>query len=279
MNAHGTFHSFFMGLALLLSVTSARADLTLVLTPAVQLGARSNEVVFTGVLSNTNPTNNLFLNDIQFSVDGAATNYLEGGSNTFFANVPGILLPGETYSDIVFAVAIDLSTPPGDYCGSVAVLGGSTIVSTCTLATQSFHVAVFDTPFDVWRFQQFGSNTNNPAISGESADPDGDGMVNLLEYAIHSNPNIASGTGLPIPEIDSANGCLTLIHTKVLATPDLLYTAEAAGAPGGPWSTNDVVTVVRTADNVTEAVGAADTGHPIADSTNRFMRLRVTRRP
>jgi len=31
----------------------------------------------------------------------------------FFANVPGILLPGETYRDIVLAIAVNPATPPG----------------------------------------------------------------------------------------------------------------------------------------------------------------------
>src|SRR5229473_225184 len=102
-------------LALVLIAKRADADLMFVLTPAVQSGTVSNEVFFTGSLSNTSLTDNLFLNDIQFSFTGAATNYLTADTNSFFANVPGILLPGETYSDVVFGVVINPATPPGDY--------------------------------------------------------------------------------------------------------------------------------------------------------------------
>ena len=267
------------GLAFLCLLPPARAGLTFVLTPAAQSGAVSNEVVFTGTLSNTSLTDNLFLNNLQLSFTGVASNYLTSVSNTFFANVPGILLPGETYSDVVFAVAIAGVTPPGDYFGSVSVLGGSNIFAATGLATQAFQVSVFDTPFDVWRFEQFGANTNNPAISGDLADPDGDGIVNLLEYALDMDPNVASVDGLPTAQIDPSCGCLTLTYTRVLAASDLIYSVEAANDPGGPWSTNGVMEAIVDADTVAQTIQASDAGYPIATTSKRFMHLKVTRLP
>ncbi len=276
---HGMSFGLLLAVALLLSVSSAHAGLTFVLTPAAQSGARSNEVVFTGTLRNTSLTDNLYLNNIQFSFTGAAANYLAGDSNAFFANVPGILLPGETYSDVVFAVAIDAATPPGDYCGSVTIRGGSDIFAAANLVCRMFHVSSFDTPFDVWRFEQFGANTNNAAISGELADPDSDGIVNLLEYAFNLDPNAASVAGLPSPQIDPSCGCLTLAYTKVLAATDLIYTPEAADEPGGPWSTNGVTEAIVDADSVAQTIRASDTGHPVTTSGKRFLHLRITRLP
>ncbi|HUI05380.1 MAG TPA: hypothetical protein VL486_00080 [Verrucomicrobiae bacterium] len=266
-------------LALATATVSIHADVTFVLTPAVQDGARSNTVVFTGTVSNTDPTNDVYLNDLQFSFTSAATNYLAGDSNAFFANVPGILLPGETYSDVVCAVAIDAATPPGDYSGSVTMVGGTNIFDATALANQTFQVSVFDTPFAVWRFEQFGANTNNPAISGETADPDSDGIVNLLEYALNLDPDLGSVTGLPTPQIDPACGCLTLTYTKVLGASDLIYTPEAADGPGGPWNTNGVAEVIIDADTVAQTIKASDTGSPVASATNRFFHLRITRLP
>ena len=268
-----------LAVALLLSVSSALADMAFVLTPAVQNGARSNEVVFTGTLSNTSATDNLYLNDVQFSFAGLATNYLTGDSNTFFANVPGILLPGETYSDTVCAVAIDAATPPGDYCGSVTIVGGTNVFDATALTSQAFQVSAFDTPFEVWQFEEFGANTNNESISGELADPDNDGIVNLLEYALDLNPNVASVAGLPTPQIDPACGCLTLTYTKVLGATDLTYTPEASDGPGGPWDTNGVTEVIIDANTVAQTIKASDTNYPVAAITNRFMHLRVTRTP
>ena len=272
-------HTLLIALTLLMAVASARAGLTFVLTPAAQSGARSNEVVFTGTLSNTSSNEDLFLNDITVSFTGVATNYLTANTNAFFANVPGVLSPGETYSDVVFAVVIDATTPAGDYFGSVTIQGGSNIFAADDLAVQTFQVSAFDTPFEVWRFEQFGTNATNVAISGDFADPDGDGIVNLLEYALHLDPNVAGTTGLPTAEVDAGCECLTLTYNKVLAATDLVYTAEGADEPGGSWSTNGITEAVVSADNATQTIKASDTGNPFATAVKRFMHLRITRIP
>ena len=130
------------GLALLLSAPLARADLSFSLAPAVQSGIGSNEVVFTGIMTNTSLTDNLFLNNIQFSFTGHAANYLTADTNVFFANVPGILLPGETYRDVVFGIAIAPATPPGQYNGTVTVQGGTNIFAATNLASPVLEVSL-----------------------------------------------------------------------------------------------------------------------------------------
>jgi hypothetical protein len=368
------------GLTLALSSTLARANLSFVLTPSVQACARSNEVFFTGILSNTDPTNDLYLNDIQFIANGNFT----PDSNAFFANVPGILSAGQTYSDVVFGVTVNPTTPAGDYFGAVTILGGSNIFAAGNLATQPFQIStidvsisaniadaykfgaqpgsfvvtcvggsdlsrivnyaisgtasngfnyspitnfvtsadsapsniaiiplddgvvegdrtivltlsnstaynlatpasatvtIHDTPFNDWRLANFGTNANNNAISGDLADPDGDGIVNLLEYALNLNPNVPSASGLPTPQLNPTCGCLTLTYTRVIAATDLTYTPEAASSPGGPWNTNGITQAVLASDAVTQTIQASDAANPIATATNRFMHLKVTRQP
>ena len=129
------------GLASLLS-PSAQADLAFVLTPAAQSDVGSNEVVFTGMLINTSLTDDLFLNDIQFNFIDEADNYLAADTNAFFANVPGILLPGEIYSDIVFGITIFPSTPPGQYFGIVTIQGGTNIFAVTSLVSPIFEVSL-----------------------------------------------------------------------------------------------------------------------------------------
>ncbi len=376
---------WLLWLACVLLRAACWAETSFTLTPAVQSGAISNEVVFTGVLSNRCTTNELFLNDIQISFIGAATNYLTADTNTFYANVPGILLVGETYSDVVFGVGINAGTPPGDYFGVVTILGGSNIFAEFALTSLTFQVSspavsivagtadaykfgeipgaftmtrvgatnidqsvaytiggtasngvdysliansvtipagsisvpitvspiddgivvgdvtvtltlsnsavynlvspasatvtVHDTPFNDWRLTEFGTNANDSAISGDLADPDGDGIVNLLKYALDLNPNVASVQGLPTSQIDPACACLTLTYTKVLSAIDLTYSAEAAGDPGGPWSTNGITSAVITNNGLTQTIKASDAGNPIPPASARFMHLKVTREP
>ena len=130
------------GLALLMSAAPLRADLIFVLTPAVQSDVGSNEVVFTGTLINTSLTDNLFLNNIQFDFIDEADDYLAADANIFFANVPGILLPGETYSDVVFGITISPATPPDQYFGIVTIQGGTNIFTANNLASPIFEVSL-----------------------------------------------------------------------------------------------------------------------------------------
>jgi hypothetical protein len=264
-------------LAGMVFVATAHADVIFTVTPSVQYGVKSNEVVFTGTLSNTNLTGDVFLTDIQFGFTGIATNYLAADANVFFANVPGILSPGETYSDVVFAVAISSNTPVGDYFGTVTIVGGTNIFAADNLGSAPFQVSSSDTPFGAWRMAEFGINAGNDAISGDLADPDGDGIVNLLEYALHLDPNVASATGLPTPASDPACGCLTLTYTKVLTATDLLYTPEAADDPGGPWNTNGVTQAFIAADTMTLTIKASDAANPFSTAPKRFMQLKITR--
>jgi hypothetical protein len=127
-------------LALLLSAANAQT-LSFSLTPAAQSGVGTGEVFFIGALTNTGLTTN-FLNNIQFAFTGAATNYLTADTNVFFANVPGILLPGETYADVVFGAVINPATPPGNYSGTVAIQGGTDIFGAGNLTNQTFQVSL-----------------------------------------------------------------------------------------------------------------------------------------
>ena len=129
-------------LALLTSAVSMRADLIFVLTPAVQSDVGSNEVVFTGTLINTSFTDNIFLNNIEFDFIDEADDYLAADTNVFFANVPGILLPGETYSDVVFGITVAAATLPGQHFGIATIQGGTNIFAANNLASPIFEVSL-----------------------------------------------------------------------------------------------------------------------------------------
>lgn len=126
----------------LLFAATAQGGLGFVLTPAMQSGMGSNEVVFAGALTNASLIDNVYLNDIQLRFTGAATNWLAADTNIFFANVPGLLLTGETYTDMVFGVAINPSIPPGNYSGTVTLAGGLNIFATNPLASQTFQISL-----------------------------------------------------------------------------------------------------------------------------------------
>lgn len=62
-------------------------------------------------------------------------------------------------------------------------------------------------PYETWRSIYFtASELTNSAISGDSADPDGDGLANLLEFALNLNPRVASQPNLPRGFVSNVGG-------------------------------------------------------------------------
>jgi len=178
---------------LLLAIPSARAGLAFLLTPGAQPGAGTNEVFFTASLTNTSTNCLLFLNGIQLSLFNAASNSPSADTNAFFANVPGILLPGETYNDVLVGAALNAAITPGDYFGAITVLGGTNICATNLLATREFQIywtdSVGDGIPDWWRQQYFGGDgTETNAQSCATCDADGTGQDNYFKYLAGLDP-------------------------------------------------------------------------------------------
>lgn len=124
-----------------LGCASADANLTMTLQPSTQLGPRGTEIVFSGTLTNTGATK-LFLNDIHPILGAAASPYLTVESNFFYSNVPGILLPGESYSNSeLFRVLLSGIAPAGDYGGTVFLTGGADMLANSDLASSAFVVS------------------------------------------------------------------------------------------------------------------------------------------
>ena len=138
-------------LALLFCGTVATAAVTFTLTPVSRSGVGSNTIAFFGTFTNSSTTTNVYLNQVQYTLTGAATNYLTPETNAFFANVPGILLANENYTDIVFAINVASNTPPGIYAGTATALGGGDMVETATLASLTFELALTNTSLAVSR--------------------------------------------------------------------------------------------------------------------------------
>jgi parallel beta-helix repeat protein len=79
---------------------------------------------------------------------------------------------------------------------------------------------------EAWRILKFEGAAGNPAIAGDSADPDGDGVNNLLEYGLHGEPKVADTSILP--KLGTAEEELNIVFPWDETLTDLTYAVEAA---------------------------------------------------
>ncbi len=109
------------------------------------------------------------------------------------------------------------------------------------------------------------------ASSSPAADPDADGMPNLLEYALGSGPLDPGDTGIPVCGVSASPSSLTLTFARV-ADPALTYVVQASA---------DLLTWT----DIWSSTGAANVAGPVtvtdstslSTATRRFLRLRVIR--
>ncbi|OYW75883.1 MAG: hypothetical protein B7Z37_11200 [Verrucomicrobia bacterium 12-59-8] len=222
-------------LGLLLWSHTAFAGLTLSLNPVAQPVSAGAEALFSGTLTNTSATDRLFLNDVMatFTADPQGDTALS--SNAFFGNVPGILLPGETYDGPLFRISLSGISPAANYSGTITLQGGADITAGTDLASTSF--TLLATPVDQWRHASFGDDAGS-ALAADDADWDHDGTPNLLEYALALNALVPDSQGLPAPTL--LNNYLTLSYVPSAA--DVQYTIESSSNLL-QWGTTDVEAV------------------------------------
>jgi fibronectin-binding autotransporter adhesin len=144
------------------------------------------------------------------------------------------------------------------------------------------------TPWQNWLAANFGANTNNAAFTGDLLDVERDGLVNLLEYALGGNPNLAFSAALPRSII--AGGKLAITFTRTVANSDITITVQAGDSPAGPWtdiarSTSGTAFTALAGGSVTESGTGATRGVEVRDiylltdpaHPRRFLRVAASR--
>lgn len=112
-------------------------------------------------------------------------------------------------------------------------------------------------PFARWQASHFDNDAlDDPEVSGPDADPDRDGMINLVEHAFGLDPHNGSsapvGNGLGLPEISlvKEGG----VFYEVLKFPrrragsqisPLIYQPQFSGTPSGDWSGDGISLTVE----------------------------------
>jgi regulation of enolase protein 1 (concanavalin A-like superfamily) len=153
------------------------------------------------------------------------------------------------------------------------------------LQTDSYSVGAFDRvifqisarPVDSWTSQHFSeTDLQNPSISGDHATPAGDGIPNLVKYALGQSPfQFTSREKLPAIHLD--DGRAWLEFERPADRTDVRYIVEVS-PDLREWSSGDahVESLIQEVGD-RERVIAYDR-FPVGEEKQRFMRLRVERR-
>ncbi|MBL9183209.1 MAG: hypothetical protein JNN17_13815 [Verrucomicrobiaceae bacterium] len=120
-----------------------------------------------------------------------------------------------------------------------------------------------------WRYQYFGTVAGT-STAADDADPDGDGLSNLLEYALGTLPTQSSST----PWVTTnTSGYLGLSIAKNASASGITWSAESSDDLL-TWHPAQTVTLIDNATTFTVRDSV-----PIGAAARRFLRLRVTAAP
>lgn len=186
-------------------------------------------------------------------VSGSAT--LNGNITVSPLYLDGTLSPG-TYT--ILSSAGSIAGAPSFAWSDPA---GSSLSASFSTATAGQIRLTLQTPLQVWRQAAFGSSSS----SSDLLDADGDGVSNLLEYALGTNPS--SAASVSTPSLQSTGTNLQLSFTR-LSDPYLTYTVQGSSdllSWSDVWSGSGVAGPIT----VTDTAG-------LAVNPRRFLRLRVT---
>ena len=156
----------------------------------------------------------------------------------------------------------------------VADLTGQHQTDDATLPFVNLPVTLNITPQGTWRQTNFGISENS-GIAADTADPDGDGLMNILEYAFNTNPT--NNSAYPISYAVTGDH-LTITFTRARPAPsDITYLYEVADEVTGPWQSGPAFTTQNITDsgNGTETVTVTD-NLLVASSTALYLRVRIS---
>ena len=180
-------------------------------------------------------------------------------------------------------LGVGLSYPPvtvtvnvaADAAASVTNLasvsgGGETNTNNSTASDPTTVIPL--TPSQAWREQWFGDTTNSGA-GADLAIAGGDGLANLLKYALNLVPPQLPATIGSVVVIDQSAGALRMTVAKNPVANDVLFSIEGTNNLGDPnsWTANGLI--------IDQNSGSTLQVHDPTPLTNgpRYLRLKVTR--
>ena len=204
-----------------------------------------------------------------FNYTITATNY----ASSFNATGPALglsidsqagLISGTPIANGTFAFTITASNPAG--------------TGTATLQLSLLPGSIYQ----AWQGQVFApSQIINPTLTADLATPAGDGISNLMKYALHLNPATNGVSGLPVKSIVTVSGTNypALTYTKVKSATDLTYTVQVSTDlqtwnSGASYTTT--LSSVNNPDGITQTITVRSLLPVGGGLPKQFIRLQVS---
>ncbi len=177
---------------------------------------------------------------------------------------------------VTYLVVSGPATISGD---QLTLTGTGTVVVRASQAGNTNYLAAanVDRAFEVttsaqsWITTHFTeSELDDEAISGPTADPDGDGLTNLLEYALGLDPRSPDTTGLP--EMSTTETDWVYTYTRPVDRDDITYAVEISSDLSG-WSTTGITHELVSTDGGTQTWRATV---PLSSATSLYFHLKIS---
>ena len=159
-------------------------------------------------------------------------------------------------------------------------------------ASDTFTLTVNASPRQVWWIANLGT-TDYSGNAAANADPDGDNVVNLAEWAFGLNPNVSDGGGIAISGAaitQRGNPVVTIANTafgvdyralfgrrKDYVSAGLTYTVQfSADMSSGSWEDSADIPTVIASDAEMDAVTVPYPFFMTTGDKAQFFRVRIT---
>ncbi len=188
------------------------------------------------------------------------------------------LASGASYPPISVDVAI-AADAAASLTNTAAVSGGNDAFAANNSAADAVAVTPVLNPIESWRLKNFGSSGNS-GIAADTFVAAGDGLANIVKYALGLDPRIPAAPG-EVPVADTAGGALSITFRRARDASDVTLRVEAANDLAVGW-TEEIWSSATNAygggANAFEVISVADP-FPMDQAPNgrRYLRLKVTR--
>ena len=207
---------------------------------------------------------------ISYSVGGSAINGAD-----YVAVPSSVTLKSGALTTNILVTPIPNNVPDGDRTVTLSLSPSAnyslTSVSNATVILQ-------DRPIDAWRLASFTApELADSSVSGDLADPNADGLANLMVYALGLPPKGPRATNAPSPS--TIGGYLTLTYTRAKAATDVSLVVEQSTDLRTWQGGTNYVQQVGLVDQGSTQLITAQAAVPVSSTNASYLRLRATRSP